>query len=105
MWMFFGIGAIIFASLGIVWTVQDKKATWFRFFSLSFTAFTVCAFHSDGASGVINESWGDLMDIMPTMSKALWVCTIASTLINAISLLRESRSVKSDKSKIPGDKE
>ena len=91
MWMFFGIGAIIFALLGIVWTVQNKKATWFRFFSLSFTAFTVCAFYSDGASMVVNEEWSGLMDIMPTVSKALWVCTIASILISSVSLLRESK--------------
>lgn len=71
MWWLFGSGAIVLASLGIVWAVQDKKAKWFRFFSLSFTALTICAFYSDGASMVVKEDWGGLMDIMPTMSKAL----------------------------------
>jgi len=31
------------------------------------------------------------MDIMPTMSNALWICTVASIIINAISLFREKR--------------
>ena len=29
------------------------------------------------------------MDIMPTMSKALWVCVALSIAINSISLFRE----------------
>ena len=29
------------------------------------------------------------MDIMPTMSAALWVCVVISILLNAISLFRE----------------
>ena len=43
-----------------------------RFGAISFTALTVCSFYSDGAMRVLNEDWGGLMDIMPTMSKALW---------------------------------
>lgn len=89
MWLFFGIGAIVLASFGIVWAVQDKKAKWFRFLSMSFTALTICAFYSDGASMVVKEDWSALMDIMPTVSKALWVCTIASIVVNSISLLGE----------------
>ncbi|SEU21004.1 hypothetical protein [Enterocloster lavalensis] len=89
MWLFFGIGAIVLASFGVVWAVQDKKAKWFRFLSLSFTALTICAFYSDGASMVVKEEWSGLMDIMPTVSKALWVCTIASIVVNSISLLGE----------------
>lgn len=89
MWLFFGSGAIVLASFGIVWAVQDKKAKWFRFLSMSFTALTICAFYSDGASMVVKEDWSALMDIMPTVSKALWVCTIASIVVNSISLLGE----------------
>ncbi len=89
MWIFFGIGAIIFAVLNIVWTFQNKKAKWFRFLSLAFTALTLCAFYADGASRVAHEDWGGLMDIMPTMSTALWVCTVASILTNSISLFKE----------------
>lgn len=52
-----------------------------------FTALTMCSFYSDGAMRVVKEDWAGLMDIMPTMSKALWVCVILSIIINSISLL------------------
>ena len=40
MWILFGIGAIIFAVLNLIWTFQsrNKTAEWFRFFSMAFTA-------------------------------------------------------------------
>ena len=66
-----------------------KNEKWFRSAALSFTALTVCSFHSDGAMRVLNEDWGGLMDIMPTMSKALWVCVGISILLNSVSLFRE----------------
>ena len=89
MWVFLGLGAIIFAVLNVIWTFQGKSAKWLRYISLSLTALTLCAFYSDAALRVVREDWAGLMDIMPTMSKALWVCTGASILINSISLFRE----------------
>ena len=68
---------------------QNKNEKWFRFAALSFTALTVCSFYSDEAMRVLNEDWGGLMDIMPTMSKALWVCVRISILLNSVSLFRE----------------
>lgn len=49
MWLFFGIGAIIFAILNLVWSFQNKESKWFRFASLALTALTVCAVYSDDA--------------------------------------------------------
>lgn len=46
----------------------------------------MCAFYSDGARRVRVEDWTGLLDIMPTMSTALWVCVIASILVNGITL-------------------
>ena len=37
MWLVFGIGAIIFAGLNVIWAFKNKNAKWFRFFSLSLT--------------------------------------------------------------------
>lgn len=68
---------------------KNKNEKWFRFGAISFTALTVCFFYSDGAMRVLNEDWGGLMDIMPTMSKALWVCVGISILLNSVSLFRE----------------
>lgn len=91
MWLILGFGAIIFAILNVVWFTQKKESKLFRFFSLSLTALTMCAFYSDGAVRVVNEDWGGLMDIMPTMSKVLWGCVILSILTNSISLFSEKK--------------
>ena len=84
MWLFFGISAIIFTGFNLIYSFKNKNEKWFRFAALSFTALTVCSFYSDGAMRVLNEDWGGLMDIMPTMSKALWVCVGISILLNSV---------------------
>lgn len=89
MWALLGIGAIIFAVLGLIWAIQNKNAKWFSFLSLSLTALTLCAFYSDAANRVVSEDWGGLMDIMPTMNRVLWICTVVSILINAFSISKE----------------
>ena len=98
MWIILGVAAIITAILNVVWSIRNKNAhnvkavnaKGFRFISLSLTALTLCAFYSANAKWVINEDWFALMDVVPTMSKALWVLTIVSILINSISLFKES---------------
>ena len=91
MWLAMGAGAIIFAILNLVWLFNQKSSKWFGFISLSLTALTVCAFYSDAAMRVINEDWGGLMDILPSMSKALWICVILSILVNSIMLLGDKK--------------
>ncbi|WP_337527922.1 hypothetical protein [Anaerotignum faecicola] len=91
MWLAMGAGAIIFAILNLVWLFKQKSSKWFGFISLSLTALTVCAFYSDAAMRVINEDWGGLMDILPSMSKALWICVIISILANSIMLLGDKK--------------
>lgn len=91
MWLAMGAGAIIFAILNLVWLFKQKSSKWFGFISLSLTALTVCAFYSDAAVRVINEDWGGLMDILPSMSKALWICVIISILANSIMLLGDKK--------------
>ncbi len=91
MWLVFGVGAIVFAVINVFLSFKGKDVKWFRFLSLSLTALTLCAFYYDGAIRVTHEDWGGLMDIMPTLSKALWFCTIASILINSISLFGKNQ--------------
>lgn len=52
---------------------------------------TVCAFYFDGTSRIIKEDWGALVDIIPTMSKALWVLVILSIAVNSVSILKYKR--------------
>ena len=89
MWMLFGIAAIITAILNVIWTIRQREAKWFRFISLSFTAFTLCGFYTQAKQWVLLEYWSSLMDVLPTMSKALWFLTIVSVFINSISLFKK----------------
>lgn len=86
MWMIFGAAAIIFALFNII--NYKNKANIFRFLSMSFTSLSVCAFYADGAGRVVRGDLGGLMDTMPTISKALWVCVIMSIMINSYSLIK-----------------
>lgn len=73
----------------MITTIKNKNTERYRFLSLSLTSLTVCAFYFDGAIRVIKEDWGGLMDIMPTMSKALWVVVILSITVNSVSIFKK----------------
>ena len=85
--LIFGIVAILFALLNIYSYLRKKNNRWYGFISLSMTALTASALYSAEASRVIDEDWIGLMDIMPVMSKFLWICVISSIVINFIPLL------------------
>ncbi|MFL8951467.1 hypothetical protein [Helcococcus kunzii] len=89
MWIAFGIISIIFAILNVLYTLQNKEEEWFRFLSISFTALTVCSFYAVSAEFVEKENWAGLMDTMPTMSIALWICVVLSIVINSISIIKK----------------
>ena len=90
MWLLFGTIAIVTALLNIAWSARDKDPRWFRYTSLSFSALTICTFYSQSAQWVAHEDWAALADVVPTMSKWVWICATASILINSISLFRQS---------------
>ena len=81
MWIILGLVAIVFI-------VIRNQHVWLGYISLAFTALTVCAFYQNAANFVAQEDFSALMDIVPTMSKILWVCTIISIVINSISLFK-----------------
>lgn len=89
-WLFFGITAIITAILNVIWTLRHREAKWFRFSSLAFTVFTLCAFYAQAAHWVLVEDWGALMDVLPSTSNVLWFLTTASVVINSVSLFKKS---------------
>ena len=91
MWLVMGAGAIIFAILNLVWTSKQKNSKWFGFISLSLTALTACSFYSDAAMQVVTDDWGGLMDVLPSMSKMLWICVIISIVVNSITLLGDNK--------------
>lgn len=89
MWLFFGLIAVVTAMLNVIWTLRRREAKWFRFSSLAFTVFTLCAFYAQAAHWVSVKDWSALQDVLPITSKALWFLTMASVVINSISLFRK----------------
>ena len=89
MWLFFGVIAMVTAMLNVIWTLRHREAKWFRFSSLAFTVFTLCAFYAQAAHWVSVKDWSALQDVLPITSKALWFLTLASVVINSISLFRK----------------
>ena len=89
MWLFFGVIAMVTAMLNVIWTLRRREAKWFRFSSLAFTVFTLCAFYAQAAHWVSVKDWSALQDVLPITSKALWFLTMASVVINSISLFRK----------------
>ncbi len=86
MWFLFGSCAIITGILSLSFSFLGKESKWFRFSSLSLTALTVCDFYADAARRVLVRDWSGLEDIVPAVSRGLWICVVASILINGISL-------------------
>lgn len=90
MWILFGILAILFTVLNIIFVLKHKKAKWLGFIAISFTALTLCSFHSMDANFVRNEDWSSLQDILPTMSNMYWILTTISIIINGICLWKDN---------------
>lgn len=90
MWIVFGILAILFTVLNVLFVLWHKNAKWMGFFALSFTALTLCSFHSLDAGFVKNEDWSSLQDIVPTMSNMYWILTSTSIIINGICLWKDN---------------
>lgn len=89
MWLFFGLAAVLTATLNLICTLRHRDAKWFRFASMACTAFTLCAFLNQSEQWVVKEDWSALMDVMPGSSGALWVLTLASVAVNSISLFKK----------------
>lgn len=90
MWMIFGISAVIAAIFNVIWTIRKKDAKWFRFISLSLTSLSLCAESNLIEEWVLQEDWVSLMDVVPGMSKVLYILVIGSILINSISLFKKN---------------
>ena len=87
MWVILGLAAIVTAALNLLFWSRGRDPKIFRFLSLSLTALTVCAIYSLDAGWVIMEDWPALMDVVPTMSRYLWVLVTGSILLNGITLI------------------
>ncbi|MFG6146926.1 hypothetical protein [Halobacillus sp. B23F22_1] len=94
MWLIFGLIAIVatFLNLSMYNTGKDYKLA--MAMGLSFTAFTLCAEYSLVSNWVKSEDWAALLDVVPTMEKALWFLTIVSIMLNILPILLELKDKK-----------
>lgn len=90
MWMLFGVSAIVFAVWNVMFAVQKKNSEYLRFLSMAFTSLTLCAFYHECAEWILQHDWIALEDVVPAMSKALWILTILSILLNSSSLWKKT---------------
>ena len=92
MWLILGTIAIVatFTNLYMYKTGKDYKLA--MAMGLSFTALTLCAEHSLIINWVKAEDWSALLDVVPTMEKALWFLTIVSILLNIAPIFLELRN-------------
>lgn len=89
MWILFGMIAILMTGINFFLYALGKDFKLAMALALSFTALSLCADYSYIDLWVQSEDWSALADVVPTMSKALWVLTIASILLNIAPIFLE----------------
>ena len=94
MWLILGIIAIVATIINLYMYKTGKDYKLAMAMGLSFTALTICAEHSLVSNWVKAEDWSALLDVVPTMEKALWFLTIVSILLNIAPILLELKDKK-----------
>ncbi|MDW2879875.1 MULTISPECIES: hypothetical protein [Bacillaceae] len=94
MWFILGIAAIAATFINLYMYMTGKDYKFAMAMGLSLTALTLCAEYSAVSNWVNGEDWPALMDVVPTMEKALWVLTIISILLNIAPTLLELKKKK-----------
>lgn len=92
MWIILGIIAIIATFINLYMYKAGKDYKLAMAMGLSFTALTLCAENSLISNWVKVEDWSALLDVVPTMEKALWFLTIVSVLLNIAPIFLELRN-------------
>lgn len=89
MFLILGIIAIVATVLNLYLYKVGKNYKLAMAMGLSFTALTLVAGHSMISDWVKVKDWAALLDVVPTMTTALWILTIVSILLNIIPILLE----------------
>ncbi|MGK0701555.1 hypothetical protein ACR3I8_19415 [Priestia flexa] len=94
MWLILGLIAIVATIINLYMYKTGKDYKLAMAMGLSFTALTLCAEHSLVSDWVKGEDWSALMDVVPTMEKAVWFLTTVSILLNIAPMLLELKGKK-----------
>lgn len=84
-----GILAIFFAAANVIAWLNGKDPTKYRFLSMAFTSLTIFAFYNMGAEFLAKGDFAGAQDVIPTISRTLFICTLASIIINGITLFKK----------------
>ena len=89
MWLILGLIAIVATIINLYMYKAGKDYKLAMAMGLSFTALTLCAENSLVSNWVKAGDWSALLDVVPTMEKALWFLTIVSILLNITPIFLE----------------
>ncbi len=90
MWMIFGVLAIAATLVNFYLYQTGKDYRLCMVLALALTALTLCAMYSLIASWAVTQDWSAIEDVAPTMSKALWVLTGISIVLNGMPLILDT---------------
>lgn len=94
MWLILGLIAIAATFINLFMYKAGKDYKLAMAVGLSFTALTLCSEYSLVSDWVKVEDWSALLDVVPTMERALWFLTIVSILLNITPILLELKNKK-----------
>lgn len=94
MWIILVLIAFIATFINLYRYATGKDYKLAMAMGLSFTALTLCAEHSLVSNWVKVEDWAALLDVVPTMEKALWFLTMVSILLNIAPILLDVKNKK-----------
>ncbi|KGR84342.1 hypothetical protein [Lysinibacillus odysseyi] len=94
MWLILGLIAIAATFINLFMYKAGKDYKLAMAVGLSFTALTLCSEYSLVSDWVKVEDWSALLDVVPTMERALWFLTIVSILLNITPIFLELKNKK-----------
>lgn len=86
MWLLFGVIAIIVTFVNLYLYIKGKNYHLAMAIGLSFTSLTLVASYNMVSDWINNQDWVALLDVVPTMSRAFWILTIISILLNIMPI-------------------
>lgn len=86
MWLLFGVIAIIATFVNLYLYIKGKNYHLAMAIGLSFTSLTLVASYNMVSDWINNQDWVALLDVVPTMSRAFWILTIISILLNIMPI-------------------
>lgn len=99
MWIIFGLAAIGATLINLTVFMMEKDYKLPMAIALSLVALTLCAEYSLLNMWVEAKDWAAIMDVVPSMSRALWFLTIAAIFMNILPIFLEKKRNKMKESK------